>query len=539
MDLFLAARRGFVVVRVSLKLGFRPLVCKLLRLAPPRISAAERLRMGAEELGITYLKLGQFLATRYDILPEEVCRQLSSLFDRVSAMPFSVVRALVETELMLPLEEAFLKFTKAPLAAGSLAQVHEAVSNSGQRLAVKVQRPDVRKILEADASILRLLAALVDRTSVLGAMTLTPVVNDFFAWTNKELDFILEGKTTDRLRANTVEGEFLPKIYWSLTTARLLTMELLEGISLAQVRIILDRGGEGLLQEHLPGIQLQSALHNLTTIYLRQLFVTGFFHGDPHPGNILLRKDNSIAFVDCGIAGSLLPSQRLILLGYYSNLAIGDIAKSVSYYMKLTEAEGAGDTRKFAQQLEGILRRWFDASRDPLAGLQELHWGSYVNEIVAAARKNDLKLRSDYLMWARAIGMLNTDLLMFSVDFLSELRVFFNANQMLLIQPLLDSFSEQNWQQELVSLWADGPRKLSDVLDHKRDRRVWNLSTLQPPLTKRSMGSRHRSLAFSLIGVSVSSVAAAGIGVDRIFTISFAALAMLYLVWMLTESGGA
>lgn len=531
-------RRAAQVLRVLVKYGAPPLFRRMWGGRPLVPASAERVRLAAEELGLTYLKLGQFLATRYDILPVDVCRELTKLFDRVPAMPFAVVRQLVETELRRPLETLYAQFAETPIAAGSLAQVHKAYSTSGEALAVKVQRAGIRRVLEADMRILRLLAALADALMIGGVISIRSVVNGFFTWTEKELDFLVEGQTAGRLRANAAPREIVPRVRWDLTTSRVLTMTLVTGLNLSQIRDLLDRGGQDLLKQYLPGLRLDEALHTFTTVYLRQLFITGFFHGDPHPGNILLRDDNSVAFVDCGISGELWPAQRADLLGYYRNLAAGDIEKSARFYTRLTERNDYADAPAFQREVEEILQQWYAASLNPSAGPRALHWGRYVNEIVTAAARHGVTLRSDFLMWSRAIGMLNTNLLMFSVDFLSELRSFFARMHASAIGDLANPENVLESLRTAVAFAADEAPYAMQALNRAASGRFPGVICKRPSrAAKRSARSRNRALAVSLLGVSSAVLAASGD--DAVFRTSFAAAAILCLAWPLMRTGQA
>jgi len=537
IEILFTVRRGLRVLWTGVKYAVPVLIGYVL--APRRaIASPERFRLLAEELGLTYLKLGQFLATRYDILPTEVCRELTKLFDSVPAMPLPAVRAVVETELGRPLEDLFTSFVDTPIAAGSLAQVHEARGLGGERLAVKVQRAGIQRVLEADMRILRLLARAADLLVIRGVVSVRSVLDDFFVWTGRELDFAVEGRTADRLRACAAPDEVLPRVYWSLSTTRVLTMEMLDGLNLSQIHALLERGGEPLLQSSLPGLRLREALHTFALVYLRQLFVTGFFHGDPHPGNILLRADNSVAFVDCGISGELRLADRRVLLGYYQNLAKGDIAKSVRYYARLTEPADDADMPGFERDVEVILRRWYWASHDPGATLVELHWGRYVNEIVAAARVHGLKLRSDYLMWARAIGMLNTNLLMFSVDFLAELRLFFEQMHQELLEQAFGREQVLRWARSVSALSTDGTRQIATLASGGR--RV-PVSVVQRPSRAllRAAHARHVVLAVAVLGLSAAGLVVAVPALDPAFRIGLGIVATGFLTWPIVRMGRA
>ena len=307
-DALLDLRRAGTLLRVAIKYGLAP------RLRNGRGGAAQaeaandpgvRLRLALEALGMTYLKLGQYLAMRQDLISADLSRELQKLFERVTPASFEDVRGMVEAELGGPIEQFYREFRREPIAAASVAQVHEAQLLNGQRVAVKVQRPDVRRIFYADIRNLRRFAALIDASGLTGTVPIQGLVDEFAAWTERELDFALEGATADRLRANALPFEYSPLVYWELTTPRVLTMELIEALSVAEIARLFEAGGEAAIRARLPNLDLRLALKHFATACLHQIFDKRFFHGDPHPGNIMIRDDNTVVFVDFGIFGEL------------------------------------------------------------------------------------------------------------------------------------------------------------------------------------------------------------------------------------------
>ena len=201
-DLFLDIYRSMLLFWVILKFSIGPVVRYMLRLSQRGPSYAVRIRLAMEELGMTYLKLGQFLAMRFDLLPIEVCRELNRLFEDVPPMAFEEVRSVVESELQGPLESFFPVFNRESIAAASVAQVHEAQTRTNERVAVKIQRPGIERIFAADMRNLRRIAVLADALNLLGTLSMTEGVDEFANYTRREMDFITEGKTADRLGEN-------------------------------------------------------------------------------------------------------------------------------------------------------------------------------------------------------------------------------------------------------------------------------------------------------------------------------------------------
>src|SRR5688572_3491262 len=309
-DALLDLRRALALLRVVARLLLPALV---LGHRGRTSEAGVRLRLALEQLGVTYLKLGQFLAIRFDIVPPAIGRELERLFDRVSPIGYDQVREALAAELGGSPEALFLEIDPEPLASASIAQVHQARLQDGRRVAIKVQRPDIERIVRADLRNMRRIGALVDALGLLGGLSARETVQELAIWTLRELDFLTEADAADRLRQHVGPFEQIPEIYRHLSTPRVLTMELVEGLSLSVVSRLYDAGGEVAVQGQLPGVDLSLALHRLFEGYLHQLFVTGFFHGDPHPGNIIIREDSTVAYVDFGIFGELTPHELRVV----------------------------------------------------------------------------------------------------------------------------------------------------------------------------------------------------------------------------------
>ena len=426
-DFALDVRRAFLPLQAALQFGLGPLVKWALRLSQKDQDYPVRIRIAIERMGLTYLKLGQYLAMRLDLVPAEVCRELGKLYESVSPMTFGEVKSVIESETGEPLTTLFSQFNPAPVAAASVAQVHEAVTLSNERVAVKVQRLGIEPVFASDMRNLRRLAAIADALGLFGRISLKEVVDEFAGWTMRELDFVSEGHTASRLRENATTNEVVPRIFWELTTRRMLTMEFVDGVSLIQIIALVEQGKEDIVQARLPGVDLDRAGHNMAYASLHQLFVSGFFHGDPHPGNIIIRSDSSVAFVDFGIFGELTPYQREVLARYIETLAIGDISESFGYLSRIATATEETDLQAFEKDAKSILHRWYDASRNPSSGYEDRSMGRYFGEILSAVRRHRLRMGTDTLLFWRALNALDYSALSMSLhfDLLHELRMFF------------------------------------------------------------------------------------------------------------------
>jgi ubiquinone biosynthesis protein len=430
-DRWIDWRRGTAVVARVLKYGLFPFAGAVPLSPWARRSFAVRFRRTLEELGLTYLKLGQFLALRFDILPAEICRELNNLFENVAPMAPDLARRIVEDELQAPLEDLFTFFSTTPIAAASIGQVHEAYLPDGQRVAVKVQRAGIMRIFQADIRNLRKLTAIAQRFGLFGKLDATGMVDQFEDWTLREMDFRIEGRTAERVRRNSGPNVVIPSIYWHLTTARVLTMQFVEGVSGTQLRNFLANATPETLARRLPDFDFAVALENFTVAALGQFFTQGFFHGDPHPGNIMFLPQNRVVFLDFGIFGELNARQREIVAGQIENLAIGDVAASLRYYTLQVETTPDTDFDTFRDDCREILSRWYRALRDPSLPIEERHLARFTGEMIDVSRRNGLIYDLNYLLFWRAINNLNATLWQLQPDYdlLAQLRAFFERSR--------------------------------------------------------------------------------------------------------------
>jgi len=290
-------------------------------------SVYERMRLAIEELGPTFVKFGQIMSTRPDILPPELITELKKLQDQVTPLPFSEIRKVIEAEC--PDHDAyFLSIEEKPLASASIAQVHRAVLKDGTQVALKIQRPGIRDVIETDILILESFAERVERYyPQYRVYNPRGIIADFAVQIRKELDFLRDGRNADRLRFNMQDLEKIrvPKISWEYSTGRILVMEFIEGVRIDHVEEIKAFG-----------VDPKEIAERGFYAYLQQIFEDGFFHGDPHPGNLLVSQDGTINFLDFGIVGVIYPERRF----YFIHLLSAMIYREPELMIKALEHLG-------------------------------------------------------------------------------------------------------------------------------------------------------------------------------------------------------
>jgi len=319
--------------------------------ADKRVEAPTHLREMLEELGPTFVKLGQLLSTRPDVLPEYYITELEKLQDTAPTLPVEQVHAVIESEFGMPVAEAFAEFEETPLAAASLAQVHRAMLPDGTPVIVKVQRPGIEEQIETDIEILYGRAAFVQSHSERArAYGLTDIADEFAFMLREELDYTREARNTDRLRETLSRDKRLhvPRVYWDLTTSRVLTLEQLQGVKITDV-------------PHDPALKIDTKdlARRLASAFMEQVFVDGFFHADPHPGNILVAPDGSIGLVDCGQVGRLDHQSRAGAVRMLMAFEQQDTRALADEVLILGIAQDEVDVRRLTTDLGRVLRSYY------------------------------------------------------------------------------------------------------------------------------------------------------------------------------------
>lgn len=371
--------------------------------APEGISAPVRLRLVLEELGPTFIKFGQILSTRPDLVPPAYLHELVKLQDTVPPVGFDAVRARVEAELGAPIETVFACFDPVPLASASLGQVHAAQLPDGQEVVVKVLRPGITSTIETDLEILYDLSRLVQARTPLGEIyDLVEIADDFAATLRAEMDYRREGRNADRFRQN-FAGEdiiYIPAVYWDYTTMRVLTLERISGVRIDAVEELEEAG----IDRH------QVAL-NAAHIVLREVFDHGFFHADPHPGNFVVMPDATIGAMDFGMVGYIDRALRETLLRLLIVSVRLDPAGITDELLRLGVAGPQVDRRRLERDLRHLLEKYHGLP------LRELRFQEVMNDVNPIVFRHHLRFPSDLWLLSKTIVMLEGVGLQLDPDF--------------------------------------------------------------------------------------------------------------------------
>ena len=314
------------------------------------ISLAQRLVLALEELGPAFVKLGQVLSTRPDIVPEVYVRELRKLQDRVAPFAAAEARRIVEQELKAPIDEVFAEFEDEPVASGSIAQVHRAELRTGEAVVVKVERPGIRATIERDLDVFDWIAGNMERFQALKVLRPKMIVDEFGRTIRREVDLMCEAAYTERFRAMYADEPKvrIPRVFWEQSTPDVLTLERIEGVTVTDTAQLTPMG-----------VDRVDLSRRLVGLFLRQFFYSGLFHADPHPGNLLIAEDGSIGMVDFGMVGHLDEELREHLGTSLVALVQRDVSMIVDVYLEIGYVEEDADLEGLRREFLVLLDRYY------------------------------------------------------------------------------------------------------------------------------------------------------------------------------------
>jgi predicted unusual protein kinase regulating ubiquinone biosynthesis (AarF/ABC1/UbiB family) len=396
-------RRVFQLIGVALRYGLLGLIVPSRRRERP---GPLRLRLALEELGGTWVKLGQTLALRFDLLPPAYCYELFALLNKVEPFPYAQVAAIVRSELGRDLDDVFADFATHPFGAASIGQVHDAkLRSSGARVAVKVQRPGVEDLIATDISLMYRISGLVDLTRLLGGTSTRGVIDELARWTREELDYRVEAANAQTMREHTRDPrtEYNPRVYPGYTTRRVLTAERLDGLLLADVIADLRADREATVARlTAAGHDLDEAATNIVWNFLSQAYAVGVFHGDLHPANLLLLPADQIGYVDFGIIGRLPEAIRQSLVNYAKNLFFGDVDAAISEFLQWVKPSPMTSVAAATTAMVELTRRFLSDLDHAVSGKRAI-MARYQVDLLAATRAHRMAIDPVVVLYMKVV----------------------------------------------------------------------------------------------------------------------------------------
>jgi ubiquinone biosynthesis protein len=351
---------------------------------------AERIRMALEELGPTYIKMGQILSSRPDLVSVEFVNEFAKLQDKVAPIDFEEIRKTIEAELKRPLAILFQSIDPTPLATASIGQVHRAVLHNGEPVAVKVQRPDIEKIVEIDLEIMLHLATLAERhIEELSFHRPVKIVEEFAHSIEKEMDYSVEATSMERVARQFLgdRSVYVPKVYRDFSTHRVLTAEFIDGIKVSEVDALCQAGYD------CPLITSRGA-----SVVLQQIFTFGFFHADPHPGNIFVLPGNVICLLDFGMMGAVNRATRETFVNLMDGVVRRDEPRTTQILLRLAEYDEEPNVALLEKDVASFI------SRHLFKPLKEIELSRLMQQLLEMATRHRMRIPPDLFLMFKALA---------------------------------------------------------------------------------------------------------------------------------------
>ena len=502
----------------------------------PRLPSPDVLRNILIELGPIYVKLGQLLSTRPDLLSGKYVNALTALQANVPPVAWAEVERLLNEEFSQSWQEVFQEINTEAIAAGSIGQVHRATLKDGQEVAIKVQRPGIAGIVNQDISLIKGLAELAALTDFGKDYDTVALAEEFTTALKAELDFTTEAKYTEQLQRNLSKSRWfdtsqivIPQVFWEVTTPKVLVLQWLDGVPLLKSRLSSEQSGQGNAQER------RAVTTLLFRVFFQQIYLDGFFHADPHPGNIFYLKDNRVALLDCGMVGRLDPRTQQILTEILLAIVDMDAQRCSQLTLELAEAGQPVSLDYLERDYEQMLRKYYNLS------LSELNFSEVFYEILQVARDNRLRLPSNMGLYAKTLANMEGVARGFNpeVNLLEEIRPLMSDlfRRQLIGDNPLETFLRTAL--DIKSLSLRSPRQMEVILDRVTSETLrWNIKIQDLNSLRNSLDNSANRLSFSILvgslimGAAIISAGSQSAQVSLI-TNSFFIMASLLGLWLI------
>jgi ubiquinone biosynthesis protein len=448
------------IAQVAVRHGFGYLVEGRRHTELEGSARGRHLRDMLDELGPTFVKFGQLLSTRPDVVPPDIIAELRSLQDDVRSFPYAEVERTIQEDLGQPIERLFTEFDEVPLAAASIGQVHRATLPNGRQVVVKVQRPNAPKQIEADLSLLYQAARLAkERIRALDFIDTNDIVDEFARSIRQELDYRMEGRNADAFHKDFAGHPHvaIPRVYWTYTRSRVLTLERLEGMQLADLDF-----------EHWSLDQRRRLAYLITEAWMTMIFRNGFFHGDPHPANIMVLAPDRIGLVDFGLTGKLTDDDMSKLTRLFIDAASENIDMLPKRLADLGVRYPKEREEQFTAELREMYYRYYGAT------LQEIDPIQVIREAFTLIYTMNLRLPTRFVMLDKAIATLGS----VGVELYPDFNVFEVAKPYardLMLErftPRRIAARARRESFKLSMIAAELPHQIHDTLEQVRDGQI-------------------------------------------------------------------
>lgn len=453
------------------------------------------------ELGPVYVKLGQLLSTRPDLLPPPYIEALTSLQAEVPPVDWQAVEAVIRKQLQKPIEETFAIIHRQPVAAGSIAQTHRATLIDRREVALKIQRPGIDRVVEQDIRLLRGLARLVNRTQVGRYYNLLSIVEEFATALRAELNFTQEASSTDLLRRNLSKSNWfdpqqlvLPEIYWDLTSEKLLVMEWLHGVPLLAGDFKgTNHGGDAKAER-------RAIADLIVRAYFQQFYIDGIFHADPHPGNLFYLDSGRVALIDFGMMGRLDPRTQQILIELILAIANLDGKRCSQLTLELAESTQPVNLSHLENDFDRLLRRYYNLN------LSAINFSQLIYQVLQIAQKHQIRVPSNMGLYAKTLANLEGVARQLNPDFnlveqVKPLMADLFRQRLIGHAPLQDLLRAAL---DIKTLSLDAPRQLEMLLDRVTSETLqWNVAVRGLEPFRRTLDAVGNRLTFGIVTAAI------------------------------------
>lgn len=456
-----------------------------------------KLRNILQGLGPTFIKLGQIASTRRDLVPEEISNELEQLQDQVTSFSYKKVREIIEEELGDTPENLFRDFDETPIATASIGQVHLAHLLSGEPVAIKIQRPDIQPIVETDLEILDDLAKLMEaKLHWAKNYQIRKMIHEFSTSLLDELDYNIEGRNGERIAKQFKNDStiHIPKIYWQFCTKKILTMEFIQGIKVSHLEQLDEKG-----------YNRKVIAERLTSSMLHQILIEGFFHGDPHPGNIYVLPGNEISYLDFGMIGRVNDEMKYQFASLVINLQHGNTKGMIKTFSSMDLLSDDTNLTSLKNALDGLKVKYYDIP------LSEISLGGAVTDILAIAYNHQIQIPSDLTILGKTLLTLEGIIEKLDPDFSMMKAVEPFGKQLLRDRYNPKNIMKNSWNQivDNVEILSELPKSLKEItstIQKGKLRLDINVPELQLFLQRLDKISNRLSFSIILLAFSILMV---------------------------------